>query len=225
MANWPPRRNPGLGIMLLCARLLNLGVNRIPPVTLAAITGMVLLYLRIIPVHWSVYEVCLSAKSILFFRDYKRMVWSSFEHADDMHLYYNMGSFLWKGITLEERKFTSTGFAALLVVFVAMTNTMYIILSVIAAKLLEDSSYMDQCAIGFSGVIFGLKVLTNYYSPHEFMRFAGFSIPVRWTVWFELILIQILVPNASGIGHLAGILVGLAYIHGPLKSILDSIII
>lgn len=50
-------------------------------------------------------------------------------------------------------------------------------------------------------------------------------IPIssRYACWAELLLIQILVPNSSFIGHLAGILVGLLYVKTPVGSILDSI--
>lgn len=38
----------------------------------------------------------------------------------------------------------------------------------------------------------------------------GLGIPTKYVYWFELFLISILVPNSSILGHLAGILVGLA---------------
>ena len=34
------------------------------------------------------------------------------------------------------------------------------------------------------------------------------------SVWYELLIIQLLVPNASFIGHLAGIFAGIAYVWG-----------
>lgn len=46
-------------------------------------------------------------------------------------------------------------------------------------------------------------------------------MPSRWACWIELVVIQLIVPRASFTGHLAGILVGLAYVKGPLKSIMD----
>uniref|UniRef100_T1IZT2 Peptidase S54 rhomboid domain-containing protein n=1 Tax=Strigamia maritima TaxID=126957 RepID=T1IZT2_STRMM len=216
------RRTPGLGVMLLSAQVLNVGMERVPPVTLAVIVSMVLLYLRIIPAPWSIFDVCLSARALLANWEMKRLFVSTFEHADDMHLYYNMVSFLWKGISLESR-FTSRRFAILLTIFVSTVNLTYIILAIIATYLLKDRSYMEQCAIGFSGVIFALKVLTSYYLPQGVTTVAGIVIPVRWTVWFELALIQILVPNVSMLGHLAGIIVGLAYVHGPLESLTNAV--
>jgi len=49
----------------------------------------------------------------------------------------------------------------------------------------------------------------------------GFPIWSKYAVWAELVLIQLISPNASFVGHLAGILVGLAYIHGPLKYLVE----
>ena len=69
----------------------------------------------------------------------------------------------------------------------------------------RDPSYLDQCAVGFSSVIFALKVLVNSDS---------FASMLDLSVWSELLIIQLLVPNASFIGHLAGILAGIAYVWG-----------
>ncbi|WAR27732.1 RHBL4-like protein [Mya arenaria] len=72
-------------------------------------------------------------------------------------------------------------------------------------------------------VIFALKVLTVHYSPRGLHYALGFiPVPSRYIYWLELGLIQIIYPNASFTGHLAGILVGVLYIKGPLKMIMDG---
>ena len=53
---------------------------------------------------------------------------------------------------------------------------------------LQDPSYLDQCAVGFSSVIFALKVLVNSDSVASMLDLS---------VWSELLIIQLLVPNAS----------------------------
>lgn len=75
----------------------------------------------------------------------------------------------------------------------------------------------------YTGVIFALKVITTHYLPPGITYVMGF-LPVhsRFACWVELVLIQLLVPQVSFVGHLAGILVGLAYVKGPLKTIMDS---
>ena len=43
--------------------------------------------------------------------------------------------------------------------------------------------------------------------------FGFFSVPLRLAPWAELIIIQLLVPQASFFGHLSGIVSGLIFIH------------
>ena len=79
----------------------------------------------------------------------------------------------------------------------------------------------------------------NSYFPYENQVFMGipFTIPSRYACWAELVLIQVLfpyflrsltfqliTPNASFVGHMAGILVGLLYAAGPLKWLTDFLV-
>jgi rhomboid domain-containing protein 1 len=67
-----------------------------------------------------------------------------------------------------------------------------------------------------------LKVLVSAYSVSRLVHLApGVVVPSNWAYWLELVLIQVMVPNASFIGHLAGILVGLLFVRGPLKFVMD----
>ena len=76
-----------------------------------------------------------------------------------------------------------------------------------------------------------MKVLTTHYdsrgssSSRSSSRFLYFNInfPTRYAVWIELLIIHILVPRSSFVGHLAGILVGLAYVSGPLEVVVDAL--
>lgn len=104
----------------------------------------------IIEVPWEKSEICISAESILKRRDYRRLFFSTFEHGDDMHLYYNMISFLVKGRSLE-RRYGSTNFAFLLLMISVLTSVIYVGLGHMLSEVLHDSYYMRSCAIGFSG--------------------------------------------------------------------------
>ena len=98
----------------------------------------------------------------------------------------------------------------------------YVLLNWILSETFEDDAYIFSCAVGFSGVLFAMKVVTTFTEPPSTNLVLGF-IPVssKWVCWAELIVIQILVPHTSFTGHLAGILVGIAYTRGPLKRIVD----
>lgn len=216
-------RRPGLGILLLAAQIFQVGANRIPPVTLSVIGLNVGIYLRLLKGLPSLAKACVSAHHVWYDHGWMRLVFSPFFHLDDWHLYYNMVSFLWKGKSLEPTM-GSPRFLYVLAVFSVLTNVLLVGLDIVLAKLLEDPSYIYTCAAGFSGVIFALKVVTTYNLPSGVSRILGiFPVPVRWAYWAELIVIQLLVPNVSFTGHLAGILVGLMYVKGPLKALMDGI--
>ena len=133
---------------------------------------------------------------------------------------YNMASFLWKGISFE-RHYGSGYFLYIVVIFSVLSSTVCG-LQFTLTEFFDQASYMWQCAAGFSGVIFALKVITTYGMPHRTVYIMGMiPVPSWHAVWVELDLIFVLVPRASFVGHLVGILVGLAYVMGPLKAVMD----
>ncbi|GLH10794.1 Rhomboid domain-containing protein 1 [Gryllus bimaculatus] len=222
----PRRRNNRgleLGVLLLISEMMNVGITTIPRVTFLTILGQVLLYIGIIKPPWDKWDVCISSEKVLNHREYKRLIFSVFEHGDDMHLYYNMISYMVKGRTLENR-YGSSNYTFFLAVISLATSIMYIFLAKCGAFIFDNPFYLQQCAIGFSGVIFALKVVTSGEEPFGNASVGGFVVPTRLAAWLELIMIHILVPGASFMGHLAGILVGVLYCYTPFGYLTDSVI-
>uniref|UniRef100_A0A915PM49 Peptidase S54 rhomboid domain-containing protein n=1 Tax=Setaria digitata TaxID=48799 RepID=A0A915PM49_9BILA len=167
--------------------------------------------------------MCLLPSRIVYRSEWFRLLASTVMHADDMHLYFNMVSLLWKGRRLEPL-LGSRRFLLLLVTFALATSSTMVGLSYLADEVFYfgNGSFVNQCAVGFSGVLFALKVLHTTYFPYTDRNLFGwFPIPSQYACWAELFLLQLLTPNASFIGHLSGIIVGLAYTNGPLKTIVD----
>jgi rhomboid domain-containing protein 1 len=84
---------------------------------------------------------------------------SAFFHGDDMHLYYNMVSLMYKGRVLEPAMRTKSYLTAI-AAFVALSGMFYV-----AAVFGLESIYgygapltVPDCAVGFSGVLFAMKV-------------------------------------------------------------------
>ncbi|XP_014254934.1 rhomboid-related protein 4-like [Cimex lectularius] len=212
-----------LGVILLLTELFNIGFDAIPPITLFTIIGQALLYVGIVELPWEPWEICISADKVWKQRDFKPLLWANFVHGDDMHLYYNMVSFLVKGRTLESR-YGSANFAFLLGFLTVMTSGLYVGLSIMGAELMGDKRILSSCAVGFSGVIFALKLITTIENPKGYTRVGDFNVPTRYAAWAELIAIYVLVPNSSFLGHFAGILAGLLYMKTPLQNIIDGLI-
>lgn len=191
------------------------GRDRKPPVTAALIVANVFLFLRpgrlddVLP---TISEVCLNPHLVLKNWDVKRLFLSAFYHADETHLVYNMLSLLWKGVQLEG-SMGSFKFAEMVAVLLGLSHGLVV---GIAKGLSVFGDYPDalhnHCAIGFSAVLFALKVVLNWNSP-SFTNVYGVLVPSRYAAWAELVLIQMFVPGTSFLGHLCGILAGLLYVH------------
>nr|XP_020461301.1 rhomboid-related protein 4 [Monopterus albus]XP_020461302.1 rhomboid-related protein 4 [Monopterus albus] len=212
------QRTSQLGLLFLASQLYQVGLDNIPPVTLGVLALNVYLYL--FPAA-PLMKACVSVQQAYWLQDWRRLLLSPLHHVDDLHLYFNMASFVWKGIKLE-RRLGGAWFLYLLSVFSLLTGIVYLVLEALLTELTQDQSYSMSCAVGFSGVLFALKVLSNYYHPGGVTYVMGFPVPNRYASWVELVLIHITSPGTSFIGHLAGILVGLLYTSGPLKTIMKK---
>lgn len=199
--------------------------DRFFPVTLGVLALNIVTHLRPsgLNVVWpSLKQACISVQSVCYSRDWKRIFMSPFFHSGNNHLYYNMASFVWKAVTLE-RYFGSFYFMYMVAVFSVATGLLYLALSYVLAEVLDQLSMVQSCAVGFSGVIFALKVVTTHIQPNSMTMVMGmFPVPTRLACWAELVLISVIFPNVSFVGHLSGILVGLAFVWGPLKNVMDT---
>ncbi|XP_036110166.1 rhomboid-related protein 4 isoform X1 [Molossus molossus] len=214
------RRSRGLnaGLLLLLSQIFHVGISNIPPVTLAALAVNIWFFLSPLkPLLGS----CLSVEKCCQEKEWQRLLLSPFHHADDWHLYFNMVSLLWKGIHLE-RRLGSRWFAYVVTTFSLLTGLVYLVLEFALAEFMDEPGFKRNCGVGFSGVLFALKVLNNHYCPGGFVRVLGFPVPSRFGCWAELLAIHLVTPGTSFAGHLAGILVGLLYTHGPLKKIMET---
>lgn len=208
--------------MLLLYQILSIGIDLIPPGTLSLVLLQTILYMNIFHKPWDVLGVCISAQTIVYNREYKRLVLSALEHGDDMHLYYNMASFIIKGRTLE-RTLGAVNFIVLVVFLIFSTSISYVLLSYLMYFLNRDVSELYQCAIGFSAVLFAMKTIMTRTSPDEQQLLLNIRVPAKYAPWIELIIIHLMVPNASFKGHLSGILVGLCYTETGLHRLLNAI--
>lgn len=213
------QRGANLGLILLASQLFQAGIDNIPPVTLATL-GLNI-YLFLFPAA-PLLRACVSVHEAYWHGDWRRLLLSPFHHADDWHLYFNMTSLLWKGMKLE-RRLGGPWFAYLLSVFSLLTGLVYLLLEAGLEVLTDDWSYGTQCAVGFSGVLFGLKVVNNHYNPGGVSYIMNMPVANRYACWIELILIHLMSPGTSFVGHLAGILVGLLYTMGPLRIVMKTL--
>lgn len=190
-------------------------LERKPPVTAGLIAANTLIYWRpqfldsMLP---TIDEVFFNSHLIIKHKDLKRLLLSAFYHIGDSHLVYNMLSLLWKGIQLET-SMGSANFAAMVATLLGMSQGITLVLAKSLVHFLNyRSAYYNEYSVGFSGVLFAMKVVLNSQSD-DYTYVHGVLVPTRFAAWAELILIQMFVPRVSFLGHLGGILAGLVYVN------------
>lgn len=170
-----------------------------------------------------------------------RLLLAPVAHASDYHLAYNLSSMLWKGHNLE-RRHGSVGFALMLAVIWVLAGVFETALATALAAaglgwLAGDDGW--GCSVGFSGVLFGLKVVLNNNGSAgggDAGGLFGFPAAGRYAVWAEAVLVSMFMRSTSLLGHVGGVLAGMAYVrlaHAgyvsavllPLQAAVDALLI
>ncbi|KAI3424345.1 hypothetical protein D9Q98_009898 [Chlorella vulgaris] len=218
----PPRRSArghgaserSLSYLLLLLAQQVYKLEHKPPVTILLVIVQALFFLQPEGFEWvpSVRAGCMLPKSV-FGGQWGRLFWSPFLHGDNMHLYFNMSSLLWKGSQLEPQLGT-LAFARLVAELAFVGNFLYLAAAALLAQQLPALGFplMRTCCVGFSGVLFGMKVVLNSRTP-GWSQIYGVPLPTKYACWGELVVAQLMVPQASFTGHLCGILAGLLYVY------------
>ena len=163
-------------------------------------------------------QICMAPAWVL--RDWQvyRMFTSVFFHGSVLHLAFNMMAFVPMASSLE-RLLGTVQFTYILVLFTLLASSYHVGLAFIGGTLGYPS--MHECAIGFSGVIFGVIVVdTHLSSVAQRSIFGFFTVPSQYYPLSLLIFLQVLMPSVSFVGHLSGLLAGLTYVRGHLNPLL-----
>ena len=205
------RRRPQRGALSPAVMLLLMQVGQRyeelpikPPVTFGLVAVLIATHLGFL-VPYPLEAVYLSSSLILRASSMeevlRRAVYSALVHADDVHLYYNVVSLLVKGAMLEQR-LGSELFCFFLVYAVVAASAIYVIVGELFADV-----FGDRCAVGFSGVLFAMKVVLDENNNNNN------AWGIRQAAWAEVFLASYLNPRSSLLGHGAGIIAGALWRH------------
>jgi len=122
-----------------------------------------------------------------------------------------MASFLFKGSQIEPL-YGTVKFCFLLLELTASSQVLYILIALSGVGGILGPNLMSSCAVGFSAVLFAMKVILTHDKP-GWSTIMGISIPTRYLAWAELAYIQLITPNASALGHACGILAGVLHVY------------
>jgi membrane associated rhomboid family serine protease len=175
-----------------------LDVLEFPITALTIVVNAVICYLlnsRDVPVS----SVATSSNAVIVEHEYWRIVTSAFSHYEIFHIAANIGS-SWASGALE----VEVKSPQFLIYIVILTLSSGLLDSLIRHFFLPNTT--DTFSLGYSGVVCGLMAVMSTY--RSYLNLFGLQIPWSFMPFANIILIQILIPRVSFIGHLSGVLVG-----------------
>ncbi|XP_010524899.1 PREDICTED: rhomboid-like protein 15 [Tarenaya hassleriana] len=172
----------------------------------------------------SFYEVCFLPSAVLSRFQVYRFYTSVLFHGSLLHVLFNMMALVPMGSDLE--RIMGSVRLLYLTILLATTNA---VLHLLIASLVAYNPFhpydqlMNECAIGFSGILFSMIVIeTSLSGVHSRSVFGLFNVPAKLYPWILLIAFQLLMTNVSLLGHLCGILSGFAYSYGILNFLMPG---
>jgi hypothetical protein len=134
-----------------------------------------------------------------------------------LHVLFNMLMVYFIGAQLEQQ-FGSIATLGQALGFSIVTHIIYNATFGLLSALSGDETLRFTCTAGYSGNIFALIWIMIVISGIPSISFCGlFSMPARLYPFFLLLLMSVMGSGVSFMGHLAGLLVGIAYSYGLLN--------
>ncbi|KAL5708906.1 Rhomboid-like protein 15 [Ranunculus cassubicifolius] len=169
-------------------------------------------------------EVCFLPSGVVSHFQVYRIFTAILFHGSLLHVLFNMMALVPLGSELE--RIMGTVRLLHVVLILATTNALFhiFIAFVFAHNPIRPYEYlMNECAIGFSGVLFSMIVIETSLSGVQSRSVFGlFNVPAKWYAWILLIVFQLMMTNVSLLGHLCGILSGFAYTNGLFNYLLPG---
>ncbi|KAL6637208.1 hypothetical protein ACP70R_024780 [Stipagrostis hirtigluma subsp. patula] len=204
---------------------LNQWWSSIPFITSGVVLICGVIYLLCLLIGYDSYdEICFLPSAVASHFQVYRFYTSVLFHGSLLHVLFNMLALVPLGTELE--RIMGSVRLLFLMFLLATTNAILhlIIAFLVAYNPVSPVSYLvNECSIGFSGVIFSMIVIETSLSGVQSRSVFGlFNVPAQWYAWILLVLFQFLASNVSLLGHLCGILSGFAYTYGLFNYLLPG---
>ncbi|KAA8518415.1 hypothetical protein F0562_015889 [Nyssa sinensis] len=197
----------------------------IPFITSAVVIVCGAIYLVCLLVGYdSFVEVCFGPSAVISRFQVYRIYTSIIFHGSLLHVLFNMMALVPLGSELE-RVMGSVRLLYMIILLAASNAILHLLIALLVAyNPFRPLPYlMNECAIGFSGILFSMIVIETSLSGVQSRSVFGlFNVPAKWYAWILLVVFQLLMPNVSLLGHLCGILSGFAYTYGLLNFLIPG---
>ncbi|KAG5530752.1 hypothetical protein RHGRI_025652 [Rhododendron griersonianum] len=142
-----------------------------------------------------------------------RIITSAFSHISILHLVFNMSA-LWSLGVVEQLGPMGLGVEFYLhytLVLVVLSGLLVLGAYHVLISKFKIEYFRRVTAVGYSCVVFGWMTILSAKQPSSKLNLFGLlSLPISFAPFESLIFTSIIVPQASFVGHLSGIIVGYA---------------
>ncbi|XP_052175775.1 rhomboid-like protein 15 isoform X2 [Diospyros lotus] len=169
-------------------------------------------------------EVCFWPSAVISRFQVYRIYTSILFHGSLLHVLFNMMALVPLGSELE-RVMGSVRLLYMIILLATSNAVFHLLIAVLVAHnpFRPHPYLMNECAIGFSGILFSMIVIETSLSGAQYRSMFGlFNVPAKWYAWILLVVFQLLMTNVSLLGHLCGILSGFAYTYGLFNFLLPG---
>ncbi|KAJ3051282.1 hypothetical protein HK097_007743 [Rhizophlyctis rosea] len=146
-----------------------------------------------------------------------RPITSEFLHSNLFHLLLNLIALLLLGPRIEKAYGTlqTIQLTFLLPSIAAIAHSLIaVVADFLFTKNKTDEGWTTQCSIGLSGLLFAFITIDVSERPSPRSLFGFLTIPSTIYPWVLLIITQLILPNASFLGHLSGIIAASVLLSG-----------
>ncbi|KAA6418218.1 MAG: rhomboid 2-like protein [Trebouxia sp. A1-2] len=163
--------------------------------------------------HLGYQDVGLSHDLVIHNRQFWRIVTSQLSHVDYIHLLFNMTS-LWSLGGFEQGGQNSIVVLQQSPWLLVGSGLICLAIYHAAVYFFHKEHYRHVTAVGYSAVIFGWMALLSARGISNFSIFGMVQLPMSLAPFGALVITSVIIPQASFIGHLSGILMGylMAYV-------------
>ncbi|XP_073276411.1 rhomboid-like protein 15 isoform X2 [Primulina huaijiensis] len=199
--------------------------ENIPFLTSAIVIICGVIYLVCLLVGYDSFaEVCFSPSAVISHFQVFRIYTAIIFHGSLLHVLFNMLALVPMGSELE-RIMGSIRMLYVIILLATSNAILHLLIALVGTynPFHLFPSLMNECAIGFSGILFSMIVIETSLSGVQSRSVFGlFNVPAKWYVWILLVVFQLLMTNVSLLGHLCGILSGYAYTFGLFNMLIPG---
>jgi rhomboid domain-containing protein 1 len=195
-------------------------INSLPIITKSIIATCAIIHLVSVIIGFDNYgSICLAPAYA--FQPW-RLITAHLFHVNILHVSLNLMAFAPLASSQEHARGSSRFAMALASIWTA-SDIIYMATTFLTSHLLPGISLLSGCAVGLSGIVFALIAIDALEASEPQRSIFGlFSVPTKTYPFALLLFWQLVVPSASLMGHLSGLLAGLLWKGVEIKFLEDS---